>query len=114
MDATYFKGFCMLGYQDNLDGYIQLIRFSGREYFEEIREDLANLIKQGIRLESITTDVHKSILKAIKTALPEVTVKGLFGRYSLHLPELADLIPQTYVRLGATNTCTFAPENQNL
>lgn len=75
MDATYFKGFCMLCYQDNLDGYTQLIRFSEGEYFEEIREDLANLIKLGIRLESITTDGHKSILKAIKTALPEVTVQ---------------------------------------
>ena len=33
---------------------------------EEIKEDLDNLIKLGVQIESITTDGHKSILKAIK------------------------------------------------
>ena len=72
MDATYFEGFCMLCYQDHTDGYTQLIRFTNGEHFDEIKEDLDNLIKLGVQIESITTDGHKSILKAIKKSLPNV------------------------------------------
>jgi len=61
-----------VAYQDNTDGYTQLIRFTDGEHYEEIKEDLLNLIKLGIQIESITTDGHKSILKAIKASLPEV------------------------------------------
>ena len=75
MDATYFSKFCLIAYQDNDDGYTQLIRFSDGEHFEEIKEDLNNLIKLGVQLESITTDGDKSTLKAIKKSLPDVTVQ---------------------------------------
>lgn len=75
MDATYFKYLCLLCYQDNDDGYTQLIRFSDGEHYEEIKEDLNNLIKLGVQIESITTDGHKSILKAIKKSLPDVIVQ---------------------------------------
>ena len=75
MDATYFSSFCMVAYQDDFDGYTQLIRFTDGEHFEEIKEDLHNLIKLGVKLESITTDGHKSVLKAIKTSLPDVIVQ---------------------------------------
>ena len=75
MDATYFEYLCLLCYQDNDDGYTQLIRFSDGEHYEEIKEDLNNLIKLGVQIESITTDGHKSILKAIKKSLPYVTVQ---------------------------------------
>lgn len=74
-DATYFKQFCLLSYQDHEDGYTQLIRFSDGEHYTEIKEDLNNLITLGVHIESITTDGHKSILKAIKKSLPEVTVQ---------------------------------------
>ena len=75
IDATYFKHFCLLCYQDHDDGYTQLIRFSNGEHFEEIKEDLINLIKLGVQIESITTDGHKSILKAIKKSLPDAVVQ---------------------------------------
>jgi Transposase, Mutator family len=75
IDATYFKQFCLLSYQDHSDGYTQLIRFSDGEHYHEIKEDLANLIQLGVRIESITTDGHKSILKAIKKSLPDVIVQ---------------------------------------
>jgi AraC-like DNA-binding protein len=75
MDATYFSQFCLLTYQDNQDGYTQLIRFSDGEHFEEIKQDLDNLIKLGLQIESITTDGHKSALKAIKKSLPDVTLQ---------------------------------------
>ena len=75
IDATYFKKFCLLSYQDHDDGYTQLIRFSDGEHFSEIKEDLDNLIKLGVHIESITTDGHKSALKAIKKSLPDVIVQ---------------------------------------
>jgi Transposase, Mutator family len=75
LDATYFEQFCMLCYQDHDDGYTQLIRFTDGEHFGEIKEDLDNLIKLGVHIESITTDGHKSILKAIKKSLPDVLVQ---------------------------------------
>jgi hypothetical protein len=75
IDATYFKQFCLLCYQDHDLSYTQLIRFSHGEHFEEIKEDLENLIKLGLKIESITTDGHKSILKAIKKSMPDVIVQ---------------------------------------
>lgn len=71
LDATYFEQFCLICYQDDNDGYTQLIRFTDGEHYDEIKEDLSNLIKLGIQIESITTDGHKSILKAIKSSVPE-------------------------------------------
>jgi len=75
LDATYFNQFCLLCYQDHQDGYTQLIRFSDGEHYNEIKEDLNNLIKLGVQIESITTDGHKSILKAIKKSMPDVIVQ---------------------------------------
>ena len=75
MDATYFKQFCLLAYQDDLDGYTQLIRFSDGEHYSESKEDLDNLLYLGVQLESITTDGHKSTLKAIKKSVPDVIVQ---------------------------------------
>jgi hypothetical protein len=75
VDATYFKQFCLLCYQDHHAGYTQLIRFSDGEHYQEIKEDLNNLISLGLQIESITTDGHKSILKAIKKAMPDVIVQ---------------------------------------
>lgn len=70
MDATYLSNFCLVAYQDDFDSYTQLIRFTNGEHYEEIKEDLDNLIQLGIHLESITSDGHKSVLKAIKKSLP--------------------------------------------
>lgn len=75
MDATYFQKFCLVCYQDDYDGYTQLIRFTDKEDYFEMKEDLENLIKLGIQIESVTTDGHKSILKAIKNAIPDVKVQ---------------------------------------
>lgn len=75
MDATYFRKFCVVCYQDDLDGYTQLIRVTDGEHFSEIKEDLDNLIKLGVQIDSITTDGHKSALKAIRKSLPDITVQ---------------------------------------
>jgi len=81
MDATYFKRFCLVCYQDHEDGYTQLIRFSNGEHFDEIKEDLSNLIKLGVKIESITTDGHKSILKAIKKSLPDALSQRCLAKH---------------------------------
>jgi hypothetical protein len=75
VDATYFKRFCVVCYQDDLLSYTQLFRFSDAERYEEIKEDLTNLLKLGLQIDSITTDGHKATLKAIKKVMPEVLVQ---------------------------------------
>ena len=72
VDATYFEKFCLVCYQDHQDGYTQLIRFTNGEHYSEIKEDLDNLIRLGVHIESVTSDGHKSILKAIKKSMPDV------------------------------------------
>jgi len=75
IDATYFKSFCVVCYQDNLIGYTQLFRFSDGERFDEIKEDLLNLLNLGLQIVSITCDGHKATLKAIKKVLPGVIIQ---------------------------------------
>ncbi|MBC7868003.1 MAG: transposase [Gloeobacteraceae cyanobacterium ES-bin-316] len=75
LDATYFKKFCVICYQDNDIGYTQLYRFSRAELYDEIKEDLMNLLKLGLSVKSITCDGHKATLKAIKKVMPKVTIQ---------------------------------------
>jgi hypothetical protein len=75
VDATYFRKFCVVCYQDNTVGYTQLFRFSDAERYEEIREDLSNLLQLGLQITSITCDGHKATLKAIRKAMPGVTIQ---------------------------------------
>ena len=69
VDATYFKKFCVVCYQDNLISYTQLFRFSDGERYEEIKEDLRNLLTLGLEIASITCDGHKATLKAVKKVM---------------------------------------------
>lgn len=75
VDATYFKQFCVVCYQDDLMSYTQLFRFSDAERYEEIKEDLQNLVALQLSIASITCDGHKATLKAIKKVLPHVAVQ---------------------------------------
>lgn len=75
VDGTYFTQFCLICYQDESTNHTQLVRFSDGENYEEIKEDLNNLIQLGLEIESITTDGHKSILKAIKKVIPDVNAQ---------------------------------------
>jgi hypothetical protein len=75
VDATYFKNFCVVCYQDDLISYTQLFRFSDAERYEEIKEDLFNLLNLGLQIVSITCDGHKATLKAIKKIMPAVVVQ---------------------------------------
>lgn len=76
IDATYFSNkVCLVLYRYDAVGYTQLYRLTDGEWYEEIAEDLANLLKLGLQIESITCDGHKAILKAIKKICPTVSLQ---------------------------------------
>lgn len=75
VDATYFKKFCVVCYQDDSMNYTQLFRFSDAERYEEIKEDLNNLLTLGLSIASITCDGHKATLKAVRKVMPNVTLQ---------------------------------------
>lgn len=73
MDATYFKGdLCLMLYYDFDLKYCQMYRFGKQEFYTEIKEDLENIQLLGIKINSITSDGNKAILKAIKDACPDI------------------------------------------
>ena len=65
----------MVLYRDATIKFTQLYRFSNGEHYSEIKEDLENLLKLGVQIESVTSDGHKSILKAIKEVLPDAKLQ---------------------------------------
>ena len=76
IDGTYFSnGICLVLYRDNTIKFTQLYRLTDGEHYSEIKEDLMNLLKLGVQIESVTTDGHKSILKAIKEVLPDAKLQ---------------------------------------
>jgi transposase-like protein len=67
VDGTYFtRNICLVVYRNSEIKCTQLYRLSDNERYEEIKEDLENLRALNIRIESITCDGHRAILKAIK------------------------------------------------
>ena len=76
IDGTYFtRNLCLVLYRDNSIKFTQLYRLSDGENYEEIKEDLANLISLGVQIESITCDGHRAILKAIHRVCKNVEVQ---------------------------------------
>lgn len=76
IDGTYFSnGICLVLYRDNTIKFTQLYRFSDGEHYSEIKEDLINLLKLSVQIESVTCDGHKSILKAVKEVLPDAILQ---------------------------------------
>lgn len=76
IDGTYFRNdLCLVLYRDDKIKYTQLYRITDGEWFEEIKEDLENLLRLGVQIESITCDGHKSLLKAIKKACKHVIIQ---------------------------------------
>jgi hypothetical protein len=76
IDGSYFpNGLCLILYFDHDTRYVQLYRETNKEKLRDIKEDLLNLKRLGVNIYSITCDGHKSILRAIEKALPEVIVQ---------------------------------------
>jgi AraC-like DNA-binding protein len=76
VDGTYFTNdLCLVLYYDSDVRYTQLYRFSSKEDYGEMKEDLENLMRLGVEVESITCDGHRSLLRAIRKVYPEVAVQ---------------------------------------
>lgn len=76
IDGTYFSnGICLVLYRDHTIKFTQLYRISDGEHYAEIKEDLQNLLNLGVQIESVTSDGHKSILKAVKEVLPDAILQ---------------------------------------
>lgn len=76
IDGTYFANdLCLILYRDDKVKYTQMYRISDGEWFEEMKEDLENLIGLGVRIESITCDGHKGLLKAIRKVCKHVPIQ---------------------------------------
>lgn len=76
IDGTYFSNdLCLVLYRDSTIKFTQLYRLTDGEWFEELFEDLENLQRLGVQIESITCDGHKALLKAIQLACPNVTTQ---------------------------------------
>jgi hypothetical protein len=56
LDGTYFlNGICVVVYRNFHLKLTQIYRMTGGEHFEEIVEDLQNLLNLGIKIKSITS-----------------------------------------------------------
>jgi AraC-like DNA-binding protein len=76
IDGTYFSNdLCLVIYRDNTIKFTQLYRLTTGEWYEELKEDLENLLSLNVQIESITCDGHKALLKAIKSTCPDVIVQ---------------------------------------
>ena len=76
IDGTYFSNnLCLILYRDQSIRYTQLYRLTDGEWYEELKEDLQNLIALGVQIESITCDGHKALLKAINKVCRQVIVQ---------------------------------------
>lgn len=82
VDGTYFSNnLCLILYRDAQIKFTQLYRFSDGEHYEEIKEDLKNILSLGVKIESITCDGHKALLKAIK----QVCRESILQRCIVHI-----------------------------
>ncbi len=76
IDGTYFtRDLCLILYRDNTIKYTQLYRLSDGEWYEELKEDLENLLSMGLHIESITCDGHRSLLKAVEKTDKSIIVQ---------------------------------------
>jgi hypothetical protein len=76
IDGTYFNhDLCLVLYRDNTIKFTQLYRLTNGEWYGELKEDLENLLKLGVQIESITCDGHRALLKAVRKVCKEVVVQ---------------------------------------
>lgn len=79
----------MVCYQDDFLSYTRLFRFSDAERYEEIKDNLTNLLRLGLQIDSITTDGHKAMLKAIKKVVARGAGAKMPGTYTKNVSAVA-------------------------
>lgn len=98
IDGTYFSNdLCLIIYKDNSIKYTQLYRFSDRERYAEMREDLENLRRLGVDVSSITCDGNKALLKAIQKVFPA----AILQRCIIHIQRMCLLWLTQYPKTQA-------------
>lgn len=76
IDGTYFPNdICLILYRDYRYRITQLYRFSKKESFREIKEDLQNILNLDIQIESVTCDGASNIIKAVQEVCPEAILQ---------------------------------------
>lgn len=96
IDGVYFpNGLCLILYYDHDIRHVQLYRPIDEERFKEIYEDLLNIKKLGVEVYCITCDGHKSILKAIKKAYPDVIIQGCLVHITRQVRNYLSTSPKT-------------------
>lgn len=76
IDGTYFTNkVCLVLYRDNNIKATQIYRLTDGEWFEEIYEDLQNLLSLGIHIESVTCDGLSNIIKAVTKASSQILIQ---------------------------------------
>lgn len=76
IDGTYFANkVCLLLYRDNNIKMTILYRLSKGEALRELKEDLQNIKKVGIQIESVTCDGAANILRAVREVCPEAVLQ---------------------------------------
>ncbi|WP_198424928.1 transposase [Flavobacterium columnare] len=82
IDGTYLPNdICLVVYRNFHLKSTQLYRITDNENYEEVAEDLQNLLNLGITIKYITSDGDKSVLKAIQRICPGIA----FQRCLVHI-----------------------------
>lgn len=76
IDGTYFTNkICLIVFRNQSVKATLFYRISDGEWYDELFEDISNLIHLGIKIESVTCDGLRSIMKAVKKASPQTTIQ---------------------------------------
>jgi hypothetical protein len=76
IDGTYFTNkICLVLYRDNRIKATLFYRLTDGEWEEELREDLENIMRLGVEIESVTCDGLSNILKAVRKASPDTVIQ---------------------------------------
>lgn len=76
IDGTYFTNkVCLVVYRDANIKMTLLYRLTDGERFRELKEDLRNIVRLGIEIDSVTCDGAANILKAVREVCPEAVLQ---------------------------------------
>lgn len=98
IDGTYFSNeICLVVFRDDIFKQTQLYRITDGEHYEEMKEDLENILNLGIKIGGITCDGDKSLLKAIRKVCPTVPVQ----RCLVHIQRMCKIWLSAYPKSEA-------------
>ena len=76
IDGTYFNNkVCLVLYRDNNVKATLIYRLTNGEWFDEIMEDLQNLLYLGVQIESVTCDGLSNTIKTVRKVSPNTIIQ---------------------------------------